>query len=62
MKIDLNWTTSKVLAYIIVAISSTYAFVNKDVNALQYGFLAAGTVIAVKTYTQKGENDAKVDN
>lgn len=54
-KFNINFTTSKLLAYIILVIGSVYAFINKDSNVLIATFSAASAVIALKTWTASKE-------
>lgn len=53
MKVNviLNFTTSKLLAYLVLIIGSVFAFVFQDGNVLLGSFAAASAVIATKTYT-----------
>lgn len=50
--VNLYFTTSKFLAYLVLLIGTTYAFIFHDSNVLIATFAAASSVIAVKTYTQ----------
>jgi len=56
MKINIIITLSKIMAYIILIIGSTYAFIYKDATVLIATFSAAATIIAIKTYTSRKNN------
>lgn len=61
VKIALYFTTSKVFAYLILAIGSVYSFLFKDAAVLMSTFAAASAVIALKTYTTTQLDKAKIN-
>lgn len=62
VKLLLNFTTSKFLAYLILLIGSAYAFVYKEPSVLIATFSAASAVIALKTYTTSRERIKYYEN
>jgi len=49
--LNLYFTTSKVAAYIILAIGSVYSFLNHDGGVLLATFSAVSAILMLKTYT-----------
>ena len=60
MTFHFHWTTSKVMAFLILGIGTSYAFYAKDGGVMTTAMTIAGGVIAVKTgsvaYTAKTTN------
>jgi len=61
MKVNIEITLSKILAYLILIIGSIYSFVFQDATVLMSTFAAASTVIAVKTYTSSQERKKRIE-
>lgn len=55
MKFILNFTVSKLLAYLILLIGTLYSFLFKDPDILIATFSAASAIITLKTYTSSRE-------
>jgi hypothetical protein len=63
IKFNINITSSKLLAYIIIIISFIYSIITKDSTVLVTSIIAAGGLHGVKTYTEKrGIIDQKNNN
>lgn len=66
VKFKLLFTTSKVAAYIILMIGTTYSFMFKDGSILLATFSAVSAILMMKTYTnskieiKKGGNDENI--
>ncbi len=57
----MDFTPSKLLAYIIVVIGSVYSFIFKDSSVLISTFAASSAVIAMKTYTESRSRDKELE-
>jgi hypothetical protein len=57
-----NITTSKLLAYAIFVVGSTYSFIFKDSNVLIATFAASSAVMAAKSYTASRERMRGMDS
>jgi hypothetical protein len=47
MKTDITWTSSKILAYLVLIIGSIYGFIFKAPDVLMASFTSAGVVISI---------------
>lgn len=57
MKTDIIWTTSKILAYLVLIIGSIYGFMFKAPDVLMACFTASGVVISIKTGSEAYKNN-----
>ena len=60
-QVSLYFTTSKLLAYLVLLIGTIYAFVFHDSNVIIGTFAAASAVIATKTYTQSRTDQKQME-
>jgi len=61
MKLNLEITMSKILAYLVLIIGSIYSFIFKDPTVLISTFGAASAIIAVKTFTASKERQKELE-
>jgi len=61
VKVSIDLTLSKLLAYLVLIIGSIYSFVFNDATVLISTFGAASAIIAVKTYTSSVERQKKIE-
>jgi hypothetical protein len=61
VKIYLNLTTSKFLAYLIFIAGTIYGFAFKDSNVLIASWAASSAVIAAKSYTASRERQKQIE-
>lgn len=52
---SINFTLSKIMAFLVLAIGSVYSFYFKDAGVLIATFSAASAIIALKTYVSSRE-------
>ncbi len=60
--INLNFTTSKLAAYLILLIGTVYSFYVKDGTTLLATFSAASAILMTKSYTQSKTDQALINN
>jgi len=62
VKYNIEITLSKIMAYVVIIIGSTYSFYYEDPNVLMSTFAAASAIIALKTWSSSKERIAKTEN
>ncbi len=62
IKVDINITLSKILAFIVLIIGTIYAFITKDSYVLISTFGSASAIIMTKTFTQSREKQKQIEN
>lgn len=60
--VNLNFTTSKMAAYLILAIGTAYSFWVKDGTTLLATFSAVSAILMTKSYTQSKTDQAAINN
>ena len=60
VRINIEWTLSKIMAFIVLIIGSIYAFYYQDSGVLIATFSACSAIIAVKTYTSSKEKQKHI--
>jgi len=61
-KLYVNFTTSKLAAYIILAIGTIFAFIYQDSGTLLATFSAVSAILMLKTYTVSRDSRRHRDN
>lgn len=62
VKIDLYFTTSKLAAYLILAIGTIFSFINKDSSTLLATFSAVSAILMMKTYVTGRTEQHRINN
>jgi len=60
IKISIEITLSKIMAYLVLIIGTIYAYYFNDTTVLIATFSAASAIIALKTYTSSIERQKKI--
>jgi len=61
VRINVDITLSKLLAYIVLIIGSVYSFIFQDATVLISTFGAASAIITLKTYTSSQERKKRME-
>jgi len=61
VKVSVDITLSKILAYLILLIGAAYSFMFQDATVLMSSFGAASAVIVAKTYTASQERKKRIE-
>jgi hypothetical protein len=62
VRFNLNFTTSKMAAYLILFIGSAYSFWVKDGTTLLATFSAVSAILMTKSYVQSKTDQAVINN
>ena len=61
IKVNINITLSKILAYLVLMIGTIYSYMFNDTTVLIATFSAASAIIALKTYTESRERQKQIE-
>lgn len=61
VKFNLNFTTSKFMAYIILLVGSVFSFWFKDAATLLATFSSVSAILMLKTYTTSKTDQAQIN-